>query len=168
MPPSSSSSPAPANKEWAEARFNALDKDVDEAKAIALAAKTRASQVHPCKQEDTIMEMKKEIAGWSKWWKVTMVSIIGGILTVVGFVWNLNNEATEMKQGVQGVKEDVAEVTTQVEAVQQKQNLLQTSLDSQPQGTDHRELRKQLKQAIREALDEDRPARTRRNRASGP
>lgn len=114
------------------------------------------------------MEMKKEIAGWSKWWKVTMVSIIGGILTVVGFVWNLNNEATEMKQGVQGVKEDVAEVTTQVEAVQQKQNLLQTSLDSQPQGTDHRELRKQLKQAIREALDEDRPARTRRNRASGP
>lgn len=152
-----SDQPKMASMDWAQAKFDALKEDADEAKVLALSAKRKAEAGHNCNQVKVIEEMKAKIDGWTKWWKATMVTLIAGIIAVVSFLWSVNDRADEVEDGVQDVRESVEKVTNKVTTVMDAQKKMQTTIDRQDivEEAKDRDLHFKLKKALKEVLTED-------------
>jgi hypothetical protein len=118
-----------AEEKWASAKFDGLEKDLDETKSLALSARRTASEPHVCNQLKEIEDMKAQIAGWNKWWKATVIVVIGGILTIVGFVWSVDGRADEFERGMDDVRQSVQVVTDKVGDIAENQAQMQTGFD---------------------------------------
>jgi len=134
-----------------EAKLDGLEKDVDEAKGIALSAKKKE-----CLKEELLKEMKMKINQWDKWWKGIMLSVIGAILSVAGFVWSLDNRTSAVEQGVVDVKESVEDVTEQVKTVNVTQTQIKEAIKKQDKSKedDTAEMKRAFKKAVLEAISE--------------
>lgn len=131
-----------------------LEKGLDEVKEIALSARKRAEG---CNQEDRLKEMAERISRWDRWWKATMVSVVAGILAVVGFVWSVQSRANEVDKRVEDVQRSVAEVTSKVTTIAEQQRGLRDGVNKQNQlDSEHRDM---LRDVLQEALDEMKQAK---------
>ena len=103
-----------ANKEWVEAKLEALTKDEAETRLIALSAKRSAQSPHVCSQTKTI---EKLTAFMENVKTVKFVSIIGLAIVVGGVVYQAKIQADrndktsvvvgEVKESVTQIKSDV-------------------------------------------------------------
>lgn len=92
-----------ANKEWAQARFKELDRDV--------------------------MEIKSRIGQWEKWWRGIMIAVIGGILSIAIVGWALTERVTKIESGLDGVDSQVNTLSDTVDEVVDTQKEIKAKIE---------------------------------------
>ena len=154
-----------ANKEWVEAKLEAIAKDEGETRDIATEARAVANMPHSCLHDEVITELRDDRKNWGKVKIGAVVIVIGLISTALANYYNLQ-DATEDTQ------EDVTELKGEVTSLKAGMQDVKTALDDdkkQRVKADERRLR-DIKEAIAEAFEAkadirpDPPRRRRQNR----
>lgn len=129
----------PAGKDYVDARFCAVDRE--------------------------IVELKMTVSKWSKWFMGAMLSILGGVIFVAGFIWSVDSRADEVEKGVGDVQESVEKITDKVNDLVKTQERVKDGLDKKERRESERQdnFKKVMREAIQEAL-ENPPPRRRKNR----
>lgn len=143
-------------------KLEARDKSIHQAKSIAKEAKDKAERPHVCLHEEEFDNMKDSLNSLRNWKVggltgviVLIVAAVANYVSLSGSVENTKDQVTEVKQ-VQ--KEMKAEVTTKIDS-------LRTKIDQTEKAQVQRDVRQQedlkkiLKDAVREARADIRPTR---------
>lgn len=122
-----------ADQKWTEAKLDNvgtllsnIDKEIDEAKKIALSAKKKADMPHECVQKDAIEKTAATVEGWAKWWRGILISVIG-FLVVIGGSWLY--QYFTLTSEVSGTKETVDELKVTVKKIEVSQSELKRAFD---------------------------------------
>lgn len=154
-----------ADRSWAQAKFESVEKNVEETKRIALGAKKRVDVPHTCDQKEAIDRTLEMVDSWSRWWRGTLISALG-FAVVVGGSWlyqyftlssdveNTRVSLEELSSSVQNIESSQEELKRAFEVSQAR-----TSIQNKEQLS---EVRSMLKSVIQQELSTERPANRRR------
>lgn len=118
----------PAGKDYVDARFCAVDRE--------------------------IVELKMTVSKWSKWFMGAMLSILGGVIFVAGFIWSVDSRADEVEKGVDDVQQSVEMITDKVNNLVKTQERVKDGLDKRERRDSARadDLKETIQEAVKEAL----------------
>lgn len=142
-----------ADKEATKVRLEELEKDVEEAKKIALAARKKTYEEHPCHQEERMKAVEQEASGWNKWFKGMVVVVISAVVVVGGSMAGLHYTKADASE-VQAVKSDVTAIKRDVSDISDSQKRIETAMDPQTQIALEEERMIIIKRAMKEAVAE--------------
>jgi len=123
-----------------------------EAKAIADRADSRSKEPHVCLQEHLLVDLRKEISGWAKWWRGIIVSVFAGLLIMAGWVYSVQAERGRIVQ----LEKSLSDVSTEIKKIGEAQATSSRKLDEKVL-RDEAGVSSQmesLKEALREVLKE--------------
>lgn len=145
-----------ANREWVQAILEAIKSTAEESKKIGLSARNRAEAEHECVQSELIGKIMAEVIGWTKWFRIILLSSLVGVASLGGTAlwkfWKL--EAT-----INTAQESVTRVEGSVTQIQKNQDVVATSvkrgLDSEDQKSKAQmdQMRLMIESAVRQALE---------------
>lgn len=121
-----------ASKEWVEARLSDLERREEETKRLAIKAKEKP---HSCNQEDSIMDLKKSVDGWSIWFRRGALSFVGFLLFIAsGWLYQfftLRQSVADTQASVQVVEGKVNELQANQTAFEKKLEAVQADQSRQ-------------------------------------
>lgn len=95
-------------------QINNINKGEDDTKSIALSAKRKAEMPHNCIQSERIDMIGKEVTGWTRWFRIVLVSAIAGIVVIGGTVlwrfWVLNSNVENTQISLANVGTDIGKI----------------------------------------------------------
>lgn len=157
-------------KEWVEllvtkarSEIREAKTSLDDTKKIALTAQERAG-VHDCTQAELIGKIMREVSGWTKWFRVVLISALIGVISVGGTaLWKfltLTTSVSAASASVDDAKRSVMRLESSMVRVEENQAEMRKALEKSAGNTDD-ETKKQIdemKDLLKDVL------RDRRNR----
>ncbi len=159
-----------ADQSWAQAKFEAVEKSVDETKRIVLRTKKKVNAPHICEQKESIDRVMNMVDGWSRWWRGTLISALGFVI-VVGGSWLY--QYFTLSADVVNTRVSVEELSISVQNIETSQEELKQAFDfSQDREiikdkTRLSEVRSILKSVIQQELRTAKKKKKKLNKARG-
>jgi len=149
-------------------KFDAIEKDVDETKKIALSARKKAGE-HSCIQEKRMEDVEQNAIGWTKWFRGILITVIGATIVLGTFLARLHFTKAD-DEDVQAVKEDVASIQVDVSDIQESQERIEIALEPKTQMELERKrielYREMMKEVLVEAKADIKPTKNRNRRTN--
>jgi archaellum component FlaC len=148
-------------------RIEEIQKDIKEAKSIALSAKKIADKP-TCVKEEVLNSLKSEVTGWAKWWRGIIVTIILCVFIMAGWFFSDQAQSDKIEQldsTILEVKQDVKDISHSQENLAMKFDA-QVRLNTERQKRQSAELRETFKSVLEEHEVERDTGRRDRRRGS--
>lgn len=139
-----------ADEQWVRTKFEALEKDEDETKRIALSARKKAGTPHECLRKDTIAEIKIFTKSFSRIKLATIISLIILVAAAVAQYVSLQNAVDNTEQNVADVKISMDKLQTSHDKLK---NTFEKSERDRVVQNDKQIV--EIKEAVREVIQEE-------------
>jgi len=151
-----------AKLEGFQKQIDAINKGGEDTKSIALSAKKRANMPHDCVQAEIIVDIKSEVSGWTKWFRVGLVSLIGAIIAIGGTaLWRFS----VLSSNVESTQNSIGRIENNVSGLETShKDLTQAVTDLKKQDVARGqeqlgEIKATVTDAVRQAIKEERRSR---------
>jgi hypothetical protein len=151
-----------ANKEWVEAIISGVKSSADESKKISLSAKKEASAEHECYQAELIGKIMAEVMGWTKWFRIILISALVGLAGLGGTAlwkfWQLQSAVGEAQGSVSRVEGSMTQIQKNQDEVSSS---IQRDADERARSSKEQmeQLRLLIGEAVRQAMSEGKASR---------
>ena len=106
-----------ANREWVEAKLEALKEDINETKKIALSGKRKAEEPHGCLHIDEIKALGQAVNGWKTLKFGALIGFAVILSAAIAQYYALTSKTEDTAQDVAQVKESVEAIASDVQEV---------------------------------------------------